>query len=90
MHNFCYNVFQLTFNLQLLPASVLIFDIHDSPNHSGALKKKKDISRTQLLTTLITGCRIFSTNTDTYADKNGMKYHKYCYHGPVTTPSYTI
>jgi hypothetical protein len=41
IHNFRYNVFQLTFNLQLLPASVLIFDIHDSPNHSGALKKKR-------------------------------------------------
>lgn len=33
------NVFHLTFSLQLLPAPVLIFDIHDSSNHSGALKK---------------------------------------------------
>jgi hypothetical protein len=35
------NGMYLTFNLQLLPASVLIFDIHESPNHSGALKKTR-------------------------------------------------
>lgn len=49
MHSLDQNVFHLTFNLQLLPASVLIFDIHDCPNHSGALKKTRILFKTVIL-----------------------------------------